>query len=72
MMAILGFAFACGLLLYFSFMWLFAAFFTLGKYNIGGVENTFTEKLIVCVCFLILLSMWKLTFENAPFSITVG
>ena len=71
-MAILGFGFACGMLLYFSIMWLFAAFFTLGKYNIGGVPNTFKDKTIVLVFCIALIVLWKLTFENAPFSITVG
>lgn len=71
-MAIFGFTVACGLMLYFSLTWMFIAFFTLSKYNIGGVENTFTSKLITWAFFFALIGLWKFVFENAPFSITIN
>ena len=71
-MAIIGFI-VCGILLiYFSLAWAAVAFNTLGKYNIGGVPNTYKDKIFTLVLLCVLAFGWIALFENAPFTVTVA
>lgn len=42
----------------------------LGQYGIGGIPNTWANKLFVLICWCIIIFAWYLTYINAPFSIT--
>lgn len=49
---------ACGLL----------ALNNLGRYNIGGVQNTFLTKLFTIIGIAILITCWVVLLQNSPFT----
>lgn len=42
---------------------------TLGRYNIGGVPNSFATKAVVYFGFVVLLLIWGFVFYICPFSL---
>jgi hypothetical protein len=46
-----------------------AAFFNLGKYNIGGVENSLEIKAGTLMYLFVVGYLWGVLFNHAPFTI---
>lgn len=61
-----------GLLLWVSVAMAFVAGNTLGKYNIGGVENKPASKIAAILMICGFLWLWYLLITNAPFTVTMG
>lgn len=69
-MAIIGWLVVTGFMGMLSLTWLFLAFLKLGQYNIGGVPNTWKEKLLVLAAGAVLAYGWySFVYLNMPFTI---
>lgn len=71
MMAIFGWVVCLLILVCVSIATLFGAFNTLGMYNIGGVPNTVKDKLLTLMIIAIIVFLYVVLFQNAPFSMTL-
>jgi uncharacterized membrane protein len=70
-MEIIGFIACVVILIYVTFVWFFCAPFTMGKWNMGGVPNTWTDRLMMLVFLAVIAMGWYMAFANAPFTIVV-
>jgi hypothetical protein len=50
----------------------FAAFNTLGRYNIGGVPNSLIQKLVTITFLLLLAGAWYLLMLHSPITISLN
>ena len=71
--AIIGFIFCVALLGYFSLFVVMVCFNSLGKYNIGGVPNSFSTKLGAIVLVAVTAFVWYSLIVYGPidFGITL-
>lgn len=71
-MALIGWLVVTGFMGMLSLAWLGLAFFKLGEYNIGGVPNTWKERLLVLVAGAALAYGWyTFVYLNMPFTISM-
>lgn len=43
---------------------------SLGKWNIGGVENGFLDKALAMIALIMVVSLWYLLYKHMPFLVT--
>jgi len=70
-MSIIGFIACFVLLIYFSLAWALVAFNTLGKYNIGGVPNTYKDRFLTLFILCVVVVLWIFLFDSSPFSVAL-
>lgn len=70
-MAIIGWLALVALMGSMSCGWLVLAFNGLGKYNIGGVPNRRTTKVLLLTLGAFLAYAWYVLGSNAPFTIAL-
>jgi hypothetical protein len=68
---IVGWLFALGIMLNITGLLYFAALTMLGEYNIGGVPNTWKDRILVLIFTLFTGIGWYALFLYAPFSINI-
>jgi hypothetical protein len=71
-LAIIGWLALVVICLYLSAGWFITASNGLGKFNIGGAENSMRLRLMILFFGCIILSGWYFVFTNAPFTVTFG
>lgn len=43
---------------------------SLGKWNIGGVENQFSDKALATTTIIVVVGLWYLLLKHMPFIVT--
>ena len=69
--SIIGFIVTCLILFTISIATVLVAVNTLGRFNIGGVPNSFVQKLVTLTFIAIVVLAWMLLLSNAPFTISI-
>ena len=71
MMAVIGFLCVCAFLLYLTIVYVLLFLDTMGKYNIGGVPNTLTSKVITAIAGAVLWWLWTEALLYSPFEVII-
>lgn len=58
-------------LVFISFAYVLLAVDGLGRWNMGGVENSTLQKVGILLGGVLLFLAWRALFHNAPFSINI-
>ena len=71
MLSLVGFSSLALVLLALTLVGILWAFNVLGMYNIGGVPNTLTEKLLWCAYAVLIASLWVGLITYSPITINL-
>lgn len=70
-MAILGWLFLIMCCAFITFIYVFMAMNNLGTFNIGGVPNSTTKKVVTIIVGLIIGYAWYCLFAASPFILSM-
>lgn len=71
MLEIIGFMFLVIVAVYISMIALLIMGNNLVKYNIGGVTNTWRDKIFAIVAIMVTLAVWYFVLQQSPFEINL-
>jgi hypothetical protein len=70
-MEVIGFILVTCVCLFLTFLYLVCGTQALTTYNIGGVKNKLSEKVLYLSIGYLVYCMWSWVFEMSPFSVVV-
>ena len=69
--AVFGFLVCVAVVLAMTATWVVVAMNTLGKWNIGGVPNTWKDRTVTIAFLAFIVWEWYVLFSVSPFTITI-